>query len=287
MRGYDRPQSTMLTLVNPEQRVPAKHPMRRIKELADVALTELSPLFDEMYSESRAAVDPARAAAEGLAADGAVHRAQRADVLRAARLQPVVPLVPRYGCGRAELRPFDLLAATGRGCWSTTWRASFSPAWSRRPASLQLLSDEHFTVDGTLIEAWASLKSFKRKDQGPTQAPDDPGNPTVDFHGERRSNRDPSIEHRPRSEAGEEGRGQGSEVVLLGQRADGEPQRSPDRVAVEPADGYAERESARAMLETALPGSRRITLGADKGYDTAEFVASCRALKVTPHVAQQ
>src|ERR1700676_2071352 len=110
MRGEERRQRALLMIMEVGDRVPREHPLRRVKELADAALTQLSPVFDEMYSLRGRPSIPPEAVAEGLAADGALCRAQRTDVLRATRLQPVVPLVPRYGCGRAELRPFDLLA---------------------------------------------------------------------------------------------------------------------------------------------------------------------------------
>ena len=152
--------------------------------------------------------------------------------------------------------------------------------------SLQLLSDEHFTVDGTLVEAWASLKSFKRKDQGPQPPPDDPGNPTVNFHGERRSNATHQSTTDPEAKLAKKGGGKEAKLCYSANALMENRNGLLIEFAVEPADGYAERKSARAMLETALPGSRRITLGADKGYDTAEFVASCRALKVTPHIAR-
>src|SRR5712692_4905646 len=110
MRGEERRQRAMLVVIDPEQLVPKGHPLRRIKELADATLVQLSPTLDAMYSAVGPAVDSARAALEGLAADGAVHRQKRAAVLRAARLQLLVSLVPRPGSGRAELRPLDLFA---------------------------------------------------------------------------------------------------------------------------------------------------------------------------------
>ena len=108
MRGEERRQQAMLMVIDAERHVPKEHPLRRIKELADAALAELSPLFEQMYSEvGRPSIPPERLL-KSLAADGAVHGAQRADVLRAAGLQPVVSLVPRPELGRAELRPFHL-----------------------------------------------------------------------------------------------------------------------------------------------------------------------------------
>jgi IS5 family transposase len=151
---------------------------------------------------------------------------------------------------------------------------------------LQLLSDEHFTEDGMLVEAWASLKSFKRKDREPNQLPDDPGNPTVNFHGERRSNATYQSTTDPEAELAKKGAGKEAKLCYSANALMENRHGLLIEFAVESADGYAERKSARAMLETALPGSRRITLGADKGYDTAEFVAACRALKVTPHLAR-
>src|SRR6059036_1707945 len=146
----------------------------------------------------------------------------------------------------------------------------------------QLLSSEHFTVDGTLIEAWAGLKSFTRRDTV-TPAPADPGNPTVDFHGERRSNATHVSTTDPDARLMRKGRGREAKLsyhghVLMENRhglaVDG---------CVTQATGVAERETALAMA-TNLPSGA--TLGADKGYDVAGFVDTLRALGVTPHVAQ-
>jgi IS5 family transposase len=152
--------------------------------------------------------------------------------------------------------------------------------------SLQLLSDEHFTVDGTLVEAWASLKSFKPRQQPPREPPDDPGNPTVNFHGERRSNATHQSTTDPEAKLAKKGAGKEAKLCYSANALMENRNGLLIEFTVAPAAGYAERKSARAMLETELPGSWRITLGADKGYDTAAFVAACRALKVTPHIAR-
>jgi IS5 family transposase len=147
-----------------------------------------------------------------------------------------------------------------------------------------LMSDEHFTVDGTLLEACASLKSFKKMGEEPAP-PDDPGNPTVDFHGESRSNK--THESTTDSEALLAKKGNGKEAklsysghVLMENRnglvAD---------VEVLQAHGTAERDAALVMME-GIPGDHSVTVGADKNYDTKDFVAEARNLKVTPHVAQ-
>src|SRR5271166_5098001 len=157
MRGHDRPQATMLTLVNPEQRVPANHPIRLIKALAEIALKELSALFEQMYSEvGRPSIPPER-------------------LLKASLLMALYTV-------RSERMFCEQLEHDVAGEFFRTVVAE--------ARELKLTSDEHFTVDGTLIEAWASLKSFRPKDapRGDRTPPDAPGNPSVNFHGERRQN---------------------------------------------------------------------------------------------------
>src|SRR5690349_14835735 len=148
----------------------------------------------------------------------------------------------------------------------------------------QLTSDEHFTVDGTLIEAWASLKSFQPKDEK-KGTPDDPGNPTVNFHGEKRSNETHQSTTDPDALLARKGNGKEAKLSynanLLTENRNG----LIVNTQVFQANGTAERDAALVMLEQ-LPGGYRVTVGADKGYDTRGFVAECRNLKVTPHVAQ-
>jgi len=150
-----------------------------------------------------------------------------------------------------------------------------------------LLSDEHFTVDGTLIEAWASQKSFRRQDEPPTEEPptDDPGNPTVNFRGEKRSNATHQSTTDPQARLYRKSQGHEARLAYLGHALMENRNGLVVDTRVTRATGRAERETALAMLE-AVPGSRRLTLGADKGYDTKDFVASVRGLGVTPHVAQ-
>ena len=153
--------------------------------------------------------------------------------------------------------------------------------------ALKLTSDEHFTVDGTLIEAWASLKSLRPKgdNRNDHTPPDDPGNPSVDFHGERRQNATHESTTDPEARLAKKGAGTEAklcytESVLMENRNG-----IMLDLRVGQASGRAEREQGLAMLE-AVCGQQRITVAGDKGYDTAEFVTGCRALNVTPHVAQ-
>src|SRR5437870_13258225 len=186
MRGYDRPQATMLTLANPERRVPANHPIRRIKPLAEAALKELSPLFEEMYSEiGRPSIPPERLLKASLLMALYTVRSERMfceqlDYNLLFRwfldMDVAEPSFDHstFSRNRARLLEHDVAR-------------EFFTRVVAQARSLQLLSDEDCTVDGTLVEAWASLKSFKPRQQRLSEPPDDPGTPTVIFNVERRS----------------------------------------------------------------------------------------------------
>src|SRR5271157_4254630 len=285
MRGEDKRQRAMLVVINPEQRIPQSHPLRRIKALAAAALKELSPVFDQMYSAvGRPSIPPERLLKASLLM--ALH------TVRSERLfceQLDYNLLFRwfldlemdeasfdhstFSRNRARLLEHEIAGAFFRGVVA-------------QARGLNLLSDEHFTVDGTLVEAWASLKSFKRKDAGPSAPPDDPGNPTVNFHGERRSNATHQSTTDPEAQLAKKGAGKEARLCYSANALMENRHALLVDFQVEPADGYAERRAALAMIDGTLPGSRRITLAGDKGYDTRDFVANCRTLGVTPHVAQ-
>ena len=146
-------------------------------------------------------------------------------------------------------------------------------------------SDEHFTVDGTLIEAWASLKSFQSKERSKTTPPDDPGNPTVNFHGEKRSNRTHASTTDADAKLARKGQGKEAKLSFQGNLLVENRNGLIINTELFEANGTAERDAALVMLEQ-IPGSKRITVAGDKGYDTKEFVAECRNLNATPHVAQ-
>ena len=223
MRGEDGRQRAILVVINPEQRVPKGHPLRRIKAAADVALAQLSPLFDEMYSTvGRPSIPPERLLKGSLLMALYTVRSER---LLCEQLD--YNFLFRWFLDlEADEASFDhsTFSRNRQRLLAHAVAGEFFRAVVEQARGLKLLSDEHFTVDGTLVEAWASLKSFKRKDAGPSEPPDDPGNPTVNFHGERRSNA-ASVHHRPRGPTGQEGRGQGGQAVLLGPCVDGEPPR--------------------------------------------------------------
>jgi hypothetical protein len=148
-----------------------------------------------------------------------------------------------------------------------------------------LTSDEHFSVDGTLIEAWASQKSFQRKDQAVPPPPDDPGNPTVNFHGEKRSNQTHESKTDPDARLARKSGGHESKLAYCGNvMIENRNGLVVDTELMQPS-GTAERDPAMLMAER-MEGTERVTVAADKAYDTKEFVGVMREMKVTPHVAQ-
>ena len=167
---------------------------------------------------------------------------------------------------------------------------AFFAAVRRYAATQGLLSDEHFTVDGTLLEAAASQKSFRRTDEaGPTPPPDDPGNPTVDFRGERRSNATHQSTTDPEARLFKKSAGRGAQLCYLGHVVMENRHGLITGAMVTPATGTAEPDAAHSLLRQHRRRRRhgRLTVGADKFFDQREFVVAVRALDVTPHVAQQ
>jgi hypothetical protein len=148
-----------------------------------------------------------------------------------------------------------------------------------------LLSDEHFSVDGTLIEAWASQKSFQRKDGNQAPPPDDPGNPTVNFHGEKRSNDTHQSTTDPEARLARKSSGHESKLAYCGNVLIENRNGLVVDTALVMASGTAERAAAVEMAER-IEGEKRVTMGADKGYDTRGFVRELRERNVTPHVSE-
>jgi transposase len=157
-----------------------------------------------------------------------------------------------------------------------------------RARSARLMSDDHFTVDGTLIEAWASMKSFRPKDEDPDDRPppDDPGNPTVNFHGEKRSNETHESKTDPDSRLARKGPNREAKLAYCGNVLMENRNGLIVDFRIEPATGHAEWDGALAMLDATVPNQERVTIGADKGYDVRPFVNALRDRGITPHVAQ-
>ena len=148
-----------------------------------------------------------------------------------------------------------------------------------------LISDEHFTVDGTLLEAWASLKSFRPKEEKPPPGSDDPGNPTVNFRGEKRSNETHQSKTDPQALLARKGDGKEAKLSYSGNLLVENRNGLIVDAEVFQANGTAERDAALMMLEQ-IAGVQQVTVGGDKGFDTKDFVKECRHMRVTPHVAQ-
>ena len=289
MRGDNAKQASMLCLISPESVVPKNHPIRAIKALADDVLAQLSPVFDGMYSAvGRPSIPPERQLKATVLMALYSVRSERQFCE-----QLSYNLLFRWFLDMDMVEPsFDPTVFTKNRArlLEHDVAGQFFHAVVERARGERLISTEHFTVDGTLIDAWASAKSFKKKDGPKDGPPDDPGNPSVDFHGEKRTNETHESSTDPgarlaRKAAGKEAKLSYSAHALMENRHG----LLVDFVVAE-ATGTAERDVAITMMaEHILKGrtsSGPITLGADKGYDTRQFVDECRTLNVVPHVAQ-
>jgi len=289
MRGKQPVQASALAFVDPESRVPRDHPLRTIRRFADLALAQLSPELDRLYARiGRLSIPPERLLKASLLMALYSIRSERAfceqlDYNLLFRWFLQMDLVEpsfdhsSFSKNRSRLLEhhmaqqfFDEVVAYARG--------------------LDLLSDEHFTVDGTLIEANASLKSFKQKPQDgdpPPTPPDDPGNPSVDFHGEKRSNATHQSTTDPEARLKKKGKGKEAKLVFEGHGLMENRNGIMVDVLVTQASGTAERDAVPILLDQAKErGFHPKTLGLDKNYDTQGCVAEMRARGVTPHVAQ-
>jgi len=285
MRGADRAQAKLFSYVSPEQRVPPDHPLRTIRQVANRALRALSRRFDRLYAKGgRPSIPPEQ-------------------LLRALLLQALYTI--RSERQLMEQLDYNMLYRWFVGLeldepvWDVTVftknrerllegdiAQAFLGAVLAEAQQRRLLSPEHFTVDGTLVQAWAGQKSFQRR-RGRRRPGDDgdPGNPTVDFHGERRSNAthqsttDPDAQLVRKSKGHEARLGYQGHVLMENRHG------LAVAATVTSAHGTAERTTAAQMVRRLPRRRRRRTLGADKGYDTQGCVAALRTLGVTPHVA--
>jgi transposase len=281
MRGDQDGQAEVWSYIPLEQRVPADHPLRPLRAMVDTVLTELSPQFAPLYSRvGRPSIPPEY-----------LLRALLLQILYSVRSERLLMeqldynLLFRWFVGlKADDRIWDATVFTKNR--QRLLDGNIAQAFFERVVALArergLLSAEHFTVDGTLIEAWASLKSFQRTD-APPAPPDDPGNPTVNFHGERRSNATHASTTDPEARLFRKGDSHEAKLCYQGHVLMENRHGLAVDGSLTPATGFAEREQALAMAAQLPAGA---TLGADKSYDTREVVDALRGLGVTPHVAQ-
>lgn len=285
MRGEDTSQDSLFSYGSLEERIPASHPLRPIREMVGETLGGLSPQFSKLYARiGRPSIAPEK-------------------LLRALLLMVLYSI--RSERRLMEELEYNLLYRwfVGMGADEPVWDATvFSKnrerfidgAIARRffdqvltqARSQSLVSEEHFSVDGTLIEAWASLKSFQQKeDQGPKPPIDDPGNPTMDFRGEKRSNDTHESRTDPDARLARKGNGQEAKLAYCGNVMIENRHGLVVDVELLQANGTAERDAALLMAERIVT-QERVTVAADKGYDTKEYVKEMRGMNATPHVAQ-
>jgi transposase len=287
MRGTDTKQASMLSLLTPEKRVPANHPLRVVKEMAEAALKEMSPLFDAMYSTvGRSSIPPERLLKASLLMAFYTVRSER---LFCEQLDYNI-LFRWFLDMNMEEPSFDhsTFSKNRERLIAHEVAKEFFLTVVAQARAAGLMSDEHFTVDGTLIEAWASLKSFRKKDEKPGDRPppDDPGNPTVDFHKEKRSNATHESTTDPDAKLARKGKGKEAKLSYSQHALMENRNGLLIDLRIAEANGTAERDLALEMVGERLPGTTRITIGGDKGYDTKDFVEECGWRGVTPHVAQ-
>jgi transposase len=284
MRGKDIQQSAMFSYISPEDRVPADHPLRPIRVMADIALKALSPVFNRMYvAFGRPSIAPEK-----------LLRALLLQVLYTIRSERMLMeqlqynLLFRWFVGLNADDPVWVPSVFSKNrdrLMESDVAQRFFDQVLQQAEAAHLTSDEHFSVDGTLIEAWASQKSFQRKDRPEQPPPDDPGNPTVNFHGEKRRNDTHESTTDPEARLARKSGGHESKLAYCGNvLIENRNGLVVDTELMQPS-GTAEREAAMLMAER-IEGTERVTVAADKGYDTRDFVAVMRELNVTPHVSQ-
>jgi len=283
MRGDDIHQDAMFSYLSPEARVPKDHPLRPLRQMVNQALRELSRDFQAMYSrEGRPSIPPEK-----------LLRALLLQVLYTIRSERLLMeqldynLLFRWFVGLSmddQVWDHSVFSKNRERFLRSDLAAAFFGRIHQQAAQAGLLSDEHFTVDGTLIEAWASLKSFRPKDAPPPSG----GcgrNLEVDFQGERRLNQTHASTTDPEARLFRKGNGKEAKLCFMGHVL----MENRHGLIITPrltaATGTAERDTAADMVGD-LPGRHRLTVGGDKAYDTRDFVHSLRALKAVAHVAQ-
>ena len=284
MRGDDEQQNHMFSYLSPEARVRKDHPLRAIRAMVDEVLTQLSPRFDTMYARvGRPSIAPEK-----------LLRAQLLQMLYSIRSERLLMeemdynLLFRWFVGlNADDDVWDATVFTKNRdrLLEADVAKEFLARVVNQARAKGLTSDGHFTVDGTLLEAWAGAKSFQPKDGKPPSPPDDPGNPTVNFRGEQRSNETHASKTDPDALLARKSKGKESKLSYSGNLLVENRNGLIVDAEVFQANGTAERDAALVMLEQ-IPGTKPVTVGGDKGFDTRGFVAECRNLRVIPHVAQ-
>jgi len=279
MRGDDHQQEGMFSYISPEKRVPADHPLRPIRKMVDEILKEMSPKFAKLYSEvGRPSIAPERLFRSLLLQ---IFYSVRSERMLIEQLQ--YNLLFRWFVGMEmdeAVWNHAVFSKNRERLLNEEIAESFFQRVLER--ARPYMSDEHFTVDGTLIEAWASQKSFRRKD-GKGKPPGPAG--AVDFHGEKRKNQTHASTTDPDARLFRKSKGSEAKLNYMGHVLMENRNGLLVQTFLTEATGRAERETAMLMVE-AIPNGNRVTLGGDKNYDTRELVRELRRMNITPHVAQ-
>jgi transposase len=289
MRTPDHQQQKMFFYISAERRIPKNHPLRPVKAMVEECLKALNQRFSEMYSSiGRPSIAPERLLKGLLLQILYSIRSERALIEHidynilfrwfiGLHLDELVWNHSTFSKNRDRLIESDIAL-------------SFLRAVLEKAQEEGLLSNDHFSVDGTLLEAWASLKSFRPKDE-PSATSDPPSceggrNPEVNFHGEKRSNETHGSTTDPEALLAKKGKGKEAKLFFTGHALMENRNGLVVNACITQATGTCEREAAVEMLDQ-IPGDHQITVGADKAYDSKAFVKECRQLKITPHVAQK
>ncbi len=286
MRGDDHNQQAMFSYVSPEARVPKDHPLRPIRIMVDNALVNLAPLFKEMYSHTgRPSIPPEQ-----------LLRALLLQILYSIRSERMLVEQLNYNL---LFRWFVGLSMDDKVWDHSTFSKNrdrliahdvatqFFVTIRRMAEQTDLLSNEHFSVDGTLVEAWASMKSFRPKDDQDQDPPSTGGrNVEVDFKGQKRKNDTHQSTTDPDTRLFKKSKGAAAKLCFMGHALMENRNGLVVDSRLTQATGTAEREAALDMVEN-ITSTRQITLAADRGYDASAFVRDLRRLKVTPHIAQK
>src|SRR6202167_6249117 len=288
MRGNDAQQAEMWSYVSPEERVPHDHPLRPLRAMTDEALQQLQSRFNKLYAKTgRPSIAPEK-----------LLRALLLQVLYTVRSERMLMeqlnynLLFRWFVGlNMDDAIWDVTVFTKnrQRLLEGDIAEAFFAAVLKQARQRDLLSDEHFTVDGTLLEAWAGQKSFRHAEDGdhqpPTAGTGEGSDPTVNFHGEKRSNQTHCSTTDPDAMLARKSRGSAAVLAYRGHLLTENRNGLVVSAWTTGAYGSAERDAALVMAES-LPGTHRVTLGADKGYDTRDFIAELRHMEITPHIAQ-
>jgi transposase len=286
MRGSDKTSGSLFSYVDVEARIPTQHPLRTIRRIVNEVLVSLDGELAKLYEATGRESTPPEW------------------LLRASLLQAFYSI--RSERQLMEQLDYNLLFRwfVGLGVDDAVWdhstfsknrdrlleadvAAKFLEAVLRHPQVKRFLSDEHFSVDGTLVEAWASLKSFRAKD-GSDDPPSPGRNGERDFHGQKRANDTHASTTDPEAKLYKKGKGQAAKLSYMGHALIENRHGLVVQADATEANGVAERAAALTMIDRQAPGtSNQLTLGADKAYDVSEFVADLRQKCVTPHVAQK